>query len=376
MTSSHVDRPAAVRSGEELDLERLSAYLHRELPVLARLPDASGCRGSARSGEEIQVSQFPSGFSNLTYLVSIADLEFVLRRPPFGAKIKSAHDMGREFRILSALAGSYRKVPKTMIYCADPEVLGAPFYLMERVEGVVLRPRMAAAEEPDPVTMAAVAASAVDTLAELHAVDYEQAGLADLGRPVGYVRRQVEGWAKRYAAAKTDDITAMEATGAWLLANMPAESGVALIHNDFKYDNLVLDPDDLSRIVAVLDWEMATLGDPLMDLGTSLGYWVDPDDPPEMLELKLSPTTIPGNPSRLEVAERYAGATGRSLDHLVFYYVFGLFKIAVIVQQIYARFQRGDTQDPRFASLIDGVRLCGLMAGQAIAKGRIDRLFG
>jgi len=128
--------------------------------------------------------------------------------------------------------------------------------------------------------------------------------------------------------------------------------------------------------VAVLDWEMATLGDPLMDLGTSLGYWVDPDDPPEMLELKLSPTTIPGNPSRLEVAERYAGATGRSLDHLVFYYVFGLFKIAVIVQQIYARFQRGDTQDPRFASLIDGVRLCGLMAGQAIAKGRIDRLFG
>lgn len=376
MTSSHVDRPAAVRRGEELDLERLSAYLHRELPVLAKLPGASGCRDSARSGEEIHVSQFPSGFSNLTYLVSIADLEFVLRRPPFGAKIKSAHDMGREFRILSALAGSYRKVPKTMIYCADPEVLGAPFYLMERVEGVVLRPRMAAAEEPDAGTMAAVADSMVDTLAELHAVDYERAGLADLGRPEGYVWRQVEGWAKRYAAAKTDEIAAMEATAAWLLANMPVESGVALIHNDFKYDNLVLDPDDLSRIVAVLDWEMATLGDPLMDLGTSLGYWVDPDDPPEMLELKLSPTTIPGNPSRLEVAERYAGATGRSLDHLVFYYVFGLFKIAVIVQQIYARFQRGDTQDPRFASLIDGVRLCALLASQAIAKGRIDRLFG
>ena len=346
MTSSHVDRPVAVRSGEELDLERLTAYLSRELPALASLPGSQGWHGlrsPSGSIDEIHVSQFPSGFSNLTYLISIGDLELVLRRPPFGANIKSAHDMGREFRILSALAGSYRKVPKTLIYCADPEVLGAPFYLMERVEGVVLRPRMAAAEPPDAGTMAAVADSLVDTLAELHAVDYEQAGLADLGRPVGYVRRQVEGWTKRYIAAKTDDIAAMEATAAWLLANMPAESGVALIHNDFKYDNLVLDADDLSRIVAVLDWEMATLGDPLMDLGTSLGYWVDPDDPPEMLELKLSPTTIPGNPSRLEVAERYALATGRSLDHVVFYYVYGLFKIAVIVQQIYARFTRGDT---------------------------------
>ncbi len=373
MTRSPVDRPAAVRSGEELDLERLSEYLRRELPELAGAP---GFEDSTPSAGGIHVRQFPSGFSNLTYLISIGGRELVLRRPPFGTKIKSAHDMGREFRILSALAGSYAKVPKAMIYCADPEVLGAPFYLMERVEGVVLRPRMAVSEEPDAETMAAIADSLVDTLAELHAVDFERAGLADLGRPEGYVRRQVEGWAKRYEAAKTDEIAEIEATSAWLLGNLPAESGVALIHNDFKYDNLVLDPGDLSRIVAVLDWEMATLGDPLMDLGTALGYWVDPHDPPEMLELKLSPTTIPGNPSRLEVAQRYARTTGRSLDHLVFYYVYGLFKIAVIVQQIYTRFKRGDTQDPRFASLIDGVRLCGLVAGQSIAKGRIDRLFG
>lgn len=363
MTSSHLDRPAAVRSGEELDVEQLSAYLGRELPELPGTAD------------DVRVRQFPSGFSNLTYLVSVADVELVLRRPPFGANIKSAHDMGREFRILSALAGSYSKVPKTLIYCPDPEVLGAPFYLMERVAGVILRPRMPAGLEPDPATMAAVAASLVDTLAELHAVDYKRVGLADLGRPEGYTRRQVEGWAKRYETARTDDIPAMDEAVAWLAANMPSEDGAALIHNDFKYDNLVLDAADLSRVVAVLDWEMATLGDPLMDLGTSLGYWVDPDDPPEMLELRLSPTTIPGNPSRLEVAEHYAGATGRSLDHLVFYYVYGLFKIAVIVQQIYSRFKRGDTQDPRFASLIDGVRLCGLVASQAISKGRIDRLF-
>lgn len=363
MTSLPMDRPVAVRSGEELDVAKLGEYLGRELPEIAE------------AAAEIEVRQFPSGFSNLTYWVSVAGLELVLRRPPFGANIKSAHDMGREFRILSALAGSYRKVPKTLLHCEDPDVLGAPFYLMERLEGVVLRPQMAPDDQPDRETMAAVAGSLVATLAELHAVDYEAAGLADLGRPEGYVRRQIEGWAKRYAAAKTDDIAAMDATAAWLAEHMPDESGAALIHNDFKYDNLVLDPNDPSRILAVLDWEMATLGDPLMDLGTSLGYWVDPDDPPEMLELKLSPTTIPGNLSRREVAERYAELAGSSLENLVFYYVYGLFKIAVIVQQIYARYQRGDTRDPRFASLIEGVRLCGLVANQAIAKQRIDRLF-
>ena len=369
MTPVQLDRPTGVRAGEELDVDRLGRYFQREMPELADLA------GTDRPGDEIEVRQFPSGFSNLTYLVSVAGLDLVLRRPPFGANIKSAHDMGREFRILSALASSYRKVPRTLVYCEDADVLGAPFYLMERVEGVVLRPRMAAEAAPDAETMRAVAGSLVDTLAELHAVDFDAAGLADLGRPEGYVRRQVEGWTKRYAAARTDDIEAMEQVAAWLAAQMPSESGAALVHNDFKYDNLVLDPRDLSRVVAVLDWEMATLGDPLMDLGTSLGYWVDPDDPPQMRELQLSPTTFPGNLSRLEVAERYSTTTGRPLEHLVFYYVYGLFKIAVIVQQIYARYQRGDTRDPRFASLIEGVRLCGQVAGQAIARGRIDRLF-
>lgn len=363
MTSLPLDRPVAVRSGEEIDVEALAEYLGRALPELG---------GEAG---DLEVRQFPSGFSNLTYLVSVADLDLVLRRPPFGADIKSAHDMGREFRILSALAGSYRKVPRALLYCEESEVLGAPFYLMERVEGVVLRPRMPKAESPDPEIMAAIAGSLVSTLAELHAVDYQGAGLGDLGRPEGYVGRQIQGWSKRYDAARTDDIGSIEAVAGWLDGHMPAAGGAALIHNDFKYDNLVLDPADLSRVVAVLDWEMATLGDPLMDLGTSLGYWVDPDDPPQMRELKLSPTTLAGNLSRREVAERYAEVTGSPLDDLVFYYVYGLFKIAVIVQQIYARYLRGDTQDPRFASLIEGVRLCGLVARQAISKGRIDRLF-
>lgn len=360
MSRDWIDQPAAVRKGEALDAERLEAYLR------AHLPGAEG---------PLVVAQFPSGFSNLTYLLRFGDRALVLRRPPFGATIKSAHDMGREYAILSRLAPVYPKVPKPLLYCEDEAVIGAPFYVMERVEGVILRAKMPEAMIPPPDRMAAVAGAFVDTLAELHAVDYAAAGLGELGRPEGYVRRQIEGWARRYRKARTDDVPALERAAAWLDEHQPPESGTALIHNDYKYDNLVLAPDDWSRVIAVLDWEMATIGDPLMDLGTTLGYWVDPDDPPAMQALRLSPTTLPGNPTRAEVAERYAAASGRDLGDVVFYYVYGLFKIAVIVQQIYARYRAGHTSDPRFAGLIHAVRACGDVAERAIGKGRLDRLY-
>ncbi|MEZ4847689.1 MAG: phosphotransferase family protein [Bacteroidia bacterium] len=186
---------------------------------------------------------------------------------------------------------------------------------------------------------------------------------------------KVEGWTRRYQKAKTDEVAEIDQLAKWLAENMPGESASALIHNDFKYDNLVLDPDDWSKVIAVLDWEMATLGDPLMDLGTSLAYWMDPNDPPEILMLQLSPTTLPGNPDRRQVAEMYAQASGRDLGDLVFYYAFGMFKIAVIVQQIYYRFKKGYTKDPRFAMLNHAVKGCGVMGMQAIRKGRIDGLF-
>ena len=360
MRSYRIDRPQAVRPGEELDLERLAAYL------ADRLPDLEA---------PLAVRQFPRGFSNLTYLLRAGSRELVLRRPPVGAAVKSGHDMGREHRILSRLSRVYDKAPAPLLFCDDPAVLGAPFYLMERVEGVILRPRMAAEMRPAPARMAAIAGGFVDTLAELHAVDYAAAGLAELGRPEGYVRRQVDGWAGRYETARTDDVPEMTRVAAWLDAEAPAEAGAALIHNDFKYDNLVLDPDDGTRVIAVLDWEMATLGDPLMDLGTSLGYWVEPDDPPELRALALSPTLLPGNPTRAELVERYARASGREVAEPVFYYVYGLFKIAVIVQQIYARYRRGHTRDPRFAQLIDGVRACSRVALEAATKRRLERLF-
>ncbi len=360
MTRLPEDRAVGVRPGEELDRDALAAYLEHAL---------------GERGGELEIEQFPGGYSNLTYLIRLGGREWVLRRPPFGSQVRSAHDMGREYRVLSALSKVYPKAPRPLAHCDDTEVLGAPFYLMERVSGVILRPRQAPEAYPGASTMASVAGALVETLVELHAVDYRAVGLGDLGRPEGYVERQVEGWAKRYHHARTDEHRELERVAEWLAERLPAASAATLIHNDFKYDNLVLDPDNLGCVVAVLDWEMATLGDPLMDLGTMLGYWVDADDPPQIRALELSPTTVPGNPTRAEVASRYAQESGRDLGELVFYYAFGLFKIAVIIQQIYYRFRAGHTQDPRFARLDEGVEACGLMAEQAIRLGRVERLF-
>ena len=357
MSDGWLDRPGAVRAGEALDIERLDRYLK------SRLPDLAG---------QLAVEQFPSGFSNLTYLLRYEERQLVLRRPPFGARIKSAHDMGREYRILSGLIQVYHKVPRPLLYCQDETVLGAPFYVMTRLEGVILRPQMPAEMTPSPGVMSNIAEAFIDNLLVLHGVDIEAAGLGDLGRPEGYIRRQIDGWSKRYLAAQTDDIGELQRAAAWLAEVQPVESGATLIHNDSKYDNLVLDPDDWSSIIGVLDWEMATIGDPLMDLGSSLGYWVEASDPAEIQTLRLSPTNVPGNPTREELLHRYAQQSGRQVDNPAFYYVYGLFKLAVIVQQIYARYRRGDTQDPRFADLIHAVRACGRMAVEAIEKGRIS----
>jgi aminoglycoside phosphotransferase (APT) family kinase protein len=350
-----------VRPGEEIDSAALGAWL------AAHLSDFS-------SGETITVEQFPGGHSNLTYLIRMGDRELVLRRPPFGSKVKTAHDMGREFRVLSRLWTVYPKAPRALLHCEEPAVIGAPFYIMERVRGVVLRHQKAPPGiDLTPETMRRISEAAVDGLAELHAVDYEAAGLGDLGRPAGYVERQVSGWTERWRGARTDDVPDLDRAAAWLTDHLPGETGAALLHNDYKYDNLVLSPG-LTSIDAVLDWEMATVGDPLMDLGTTLGYWIDPGDDPALHTLPAGPTTLPGNLDRAGVVARYAAASGRDVSHILFYYVFGLLKIAVIAQQIYYRYKQGLTKDERFAALLGAVRLLGRTAAQALDKGRIDRL--
>lgn len=354
------DSPAAVRQGEELPVERLSDYLTEHL-------------GSFTGA--LTIEQFPAGFSNLTYLIRAGDRELVLRRPPIGAKIKTAHDMSREYRILSHLHPVYKKVPRPLLFCDDESILGAPFYVMERVTGIILR-----AQKPQDLDLSAdvmrrLSETFVDNLAEIHEIDYANAGLSDLGSPQGYVKRQVEGWTKRYYNARTDDVASIDHLADWLHQNLPADSKQpALIHNDYKYDNLVLSPEDFARVIAVLDWEMATIGDPLMDFGTSLGYWVEVTDPEEWQRYGFGLTSLPGSFTRTELLEHYARRTGRRIDDPVFYFAYGLLKIAVIVQQIYFRYQKGLTRDPRFARLGALVHACGDLAQRAIERRRIDAL--
>ena len=361
MAEKLIDQPRAVRQGEELDIEKLDAYLREHIPDL----DGS-----------LAVEQFPGGHSNLTYMLRVGQRDLVLRRPPFGKKIETAHDMGREYRILSHLVEVYDRAPRPLAYCEDESVLGAPFYVMERLKGVVLRASPPKGIELTEPLMRRLSENFVANLVELHGIDYNAIGLGDFGRPEGYVRRQIEGWTRRYTNARTDDIPDVERVAAWLAENMPDEMGASLIHNDYKYDNLVLDADDLSRIIGVLDWEMATIGDPLMDLGTTLAYWVDPNDPAELRAMAFGLTTLPGNLNRRELVQRYADLSGRDVAHVLFYFVYGLFKVVVIAQQIYARYKGGFSQDERFAMMIVAVRILGQTAALAIDRGRIDSLAG
>lgn len=352
--SQHLDRAEPVRKGAELDLERLRGWL-----------EGQGVRG------ELEVLQFPRGYSNLTYLLRAGDREIVLRRPPLGVKIASAHDMSREHRILSKLRAVWPKVPRTIAFCEDESILGAPFYVMERVAGVILRAKLPEGIELGPERMRALSESLVDTLVEIHGIDLGAAGLADLGKPQGYIERQVRGWTERYRKAQTDEIPEFDHVAAWLEANRPSESGATLIHNDFKYDNVVLAPD-LSRIVAVLDWEMATVGDPLMDLGCTLGYWIDGDDPPLMQAMRFGPTNLPGSLTRMQIVDRYQEKSGRAVTNLPFYFTFALFKLAVVGQQLYQRYAKGLTEEPRYALMIEGVKGLSRAGAQVIATGRID----
>jgi aminoglycoside phosphotransferase (APT) family kinase protein len=341
-----------VRSGEELDLDTLGRWITEHL-------DLHG---------PIEVAQFPSGHSNLTYLVEMDGRELVLRRPPIGTHVRSGHDMHREYRILDHLHPVWPKTPAPVALCEDETVIGAPFYLMSRVEGTILRSTSSA---PDAATMRRVCDAFVETFAEIHSIDFAAAGLATLGRPVGYVGRQVEGWSRRWRDAAIDPAPSIDATIEWLAAHRPPESGGALIHNDFKLDNLVLDPRDPALVRAVLDWEMATLGDPLMDLGSSLAYWAEAGDPPAMGAIAGGPTAAPGAATRAEIVDRYASITGVDIDDMVFYYAFGLFRLAVIAQQIYYRFHHGLTTDERFAGFGVGARMLGDAAQQVILSREI-----
>ncbi|MBZ5662173.1 MAG: phosphotransferase family protein [Acidobacteriia bacterium] len=356
MLKDFLDQPATTRPGEELPLPALESFL---------LQHFSCSKGP------LTAAQFPSGHSNLTYLVRLGDREMVLRRPPFGSQVKTAHDMGREYRVLSKLHAAYPPAPRVLLYCDDLSILGAPFYVMERLRGVILRKDPPDALNFTPEIARRLSGSFIDNLARLHSLDYEAIGLGDLGKPQGYLHRQVRGWIERYHASRTHDLKEVEKIFVWLNQRIPAASEAALIHNDYKYDNLVLDPADITRVVGVLDWEMSTIGDPLSDLGTALAYWVDAEDPEELQGIRSCPSNYPGSLTRAQLAERYARITGRDVSSMAFYLAFARFKVAVIYQQIYYRYQQGLTQDPRFAALPEKVRALVRASLQTIESGSI-----
>ena len=355
MATIKTDEPTDVRNGEELDEGKVREYLFSSIPGL--------------SGD-FRVRQFPSGFSNLTYMVSVGERDFILRRPPFGKKAKSAHDMHREFIMLSNLKPNFRYCPEPVLYCDDMAVMDCPFYVMERIKGLILRKDLPEGLALIPAEAGKLSRRLIDVLCDLHDLEFKKIGLADFGKPEGYVKRQVDGWSRRYRDARTPDSPDCENVMGWLAEKMPQDSvNPCVIHNDYKLDNVVLDPENHLSIIGILDWEMATIGDPLMDLGNSLAYWIEEKDPQNMQMLRMMPTNLQGMMTRREQVSYYAEKRGIAVDNFDYYYCFGLFRLAVIMQQIYYRFFHGQTKDKRFQMLVHGVKIMESVASRVIEKG-------
>ncbi len=344
-----------VRPDERFDEDKVAAYLRDKLEG---------------ASAPLTVRQFGGGAANLTYLLDYGDVQYVLRRPPLGPVAPSAHDMHREYRVLSVLWQVLPYAPRAYLYCDDPEVMDAPFFVMERRRGVVVRraiPPVYADISDAPQRMSY---ALVDALADFHAVDYASLGLADLGKPEGFIDRQIEGWYKRWHAAKTEDLPDMDAVYNWLKTHRPPSPPPTLVHNDYKLDNVMFAHDDPSQLIAIFDWDMCTLGDPFSDLGALLTYWTEPDDPPFLQATATMPVGDSRFPKRADLVQRYAERSGRDVSDVRFYHTLGLWRLVVIAAQIYIRFVRGQTKDQRFAGLGTAIPLLA-QAARAVAEGDV-----
>jgi aminoglycoside phosphotransferase (APT) family kinase protein len=346
----------AVREGEEFDPGPLAEYLK------GRLEGA---------GRPIRVLQFPGGHANLTYLLKLGEYEYVLRRPPIGPVAKTSHDMGREYRVLSVLYKLFPYAPRAFLYCEDEAVIGAPFFVMERKRGTVVRNEVP--EEfsggKDPKVNRVLSEALVDTLVQLHGVDYASIGLEGLGKPEGFMKRQIGGWAGRYDRAMTKEIACVKDLREWLADKLPPPQDYVLLHNDWRLDNMMFDRDDPGKVVAVFDWDMCTLGDPLADLGCLLSLWFEEGE--GLGKMSAMPSDVPGFMTRKEAIERYGDKSGRDVSKMDFYYVFGLFKIAVVVQQIYYRYAKGQTKDERFEKFELGAEILMSLAWDLAQASRL-----
>ncbi|MBF0238071.1 MAG: phosphotransferase family protein [SAR324 cluster bacterium] len=348
------DQAVSIREGEELDLEKIDNWLNQQV---------EGLQG------QLTIKQFPGGASNLTYLLKYDNREMVLRRPPFGKKAKSAHDMKREYSVMNTLKEYYPCVPGMIGLCEDQEIMGSDFYVMERINGIILRKDWPAELEFSQAQVRQLCLKVLDKLIELHKLNPVETGLDSLGRGEGYIDRQISGWSQRYINARTEDVPDYKQVMQWLDEHKPAEVRQCVIHNDFRFDNVILNPDNPMAVIGVLDWEMTTIGDPLMDLGNSLAYWVQADDDKAYHNLRLQPTHLPGMLTRSEVVDYYCQQMGFNVSNFLFYEIYGLFRLAVIAQQIYYRFFHGQTRDNRFQSFGQVVnyfeKRCLRLIGQA-----------
>ena len=335
-TLQSLDRAGTVRPGEELDLARLDPWIKTQI---------DGLRGTP------SVTQYSGGASNWTYCLSYPERELIVRRAPAGTKAKGAHDMGREYRLQALLKPVYPYVPSMLAYSDDTSIIGSEFYVMEKLVGLIPRTNMPRGLTMNAAQNRALCLNAIDSLIELHAVDYRTAGLGDFAKGEGYAKRQIEGWSHRYSKAKTWNVPAAKSVMRWLQSNLPTQETICLTHNDFRLDNLVLDAADPTRVIGVLDWELATLGDPLMDLGNSLAYWIEADDDFFAHKTRRQPTHLPGMLTRQELIDYYLSKTGADVADFTFYQVYGWFRLAGIVQQIYYRYHHKQTQNPAFKYL-------------------------
>jgi aminoglycoside phosphotransferase (APT) family kinase protein len=340
MNKTLQDQGGSVRPGEELKLDAVDAWLKEQVRA----------HGKALEGSP-ELTQFSGGASNWTYRLKYANGDYILRRPPAGTKAKGAHDMGREFRVQRALKPVYPVVPTMVGLCEDEAVTGSEFYVMERIAGIIPRKNMPKGLALDAATTRKLCTNVLDQLVALHQVPVQGPDLQSLGKGIGYCKRQIDGWSERYTKAKTWNVPSYSHVMAWLKERTPQDVANVVIHNDWRLDNVVLAEDEPTRVIGVLDWEMATLGDPLMDLGNALAYWIHDDDNALLKATRRQPTHLPGMLRRPEVVEYYLDKSGFKLSHpsdWVFYEVYGLFRLAVIVQQIYFRYHHKQTRNPAF----------------------------
>ncbi|NRA70432.1 MAG: phosphotransferase family protein [Gammaproteobacteria bacterium] len=334
MTNTLLDQAKAVRTGEELDENAVADWLRSDTKL-------------SLSGQPI-ITQYAGGASNWTYCLDYPEQSIILRRGPKGTKAKGAHDMAREFKLQQALKPVYGYVPEMLAYCDNNEILGTDFYVMEKLTGIIPRKNLPKNLLTTPNQTRQLCHNMLDCLIELHQVDYQQAGLEHLGKGAGYTARQISGWSERFQRAKTWNVPAASSVLHWLNSNMPTEERICITHNDFRFDNLLLDENDYTKILGVLDWELATLGDPLMDLGNTLAYWVEHNDDFLAQQSRRQPTHLPGMLTRTQVIEYYCQKTKIDVDEFTFYEVYGLFRLAAIAQQIYYRYHHGQTNNPAF----------------------------